>query len=43
MQWKVIHSVLEERKDNCVIMATGKSDAFDFKAACINFMNLFQC
>uniref|UniRef100_A0A8C2QZS4 DNA 3'-5' helicase n=1 Tax=Capra hircus TaxID=9925 RepID=A0A8C2QZS4_CAPHI len=24
VQWKVIHSVLEERKDNVVVMATGK-------------------
>lgn len=24
VQWKVIHSVLEERRDNVVVMATGK-------------------
>ncbi|KAM8970347.1 Werner syndrome ATP-dependent helicase isoform X2 [Sarcophilus harrisii] len=32
MQWKVIHSVLEERRDNLVVMATGygKSLCFQF-------------
>uniref|UniRef100_A0A4X2KTY2 DNA 3'-5' helicase n=1 Tax=Vombatus ursinus TaxID=29139 RepID=A0A4X2KTY2_VOMUR len=32
MQWKVIHSVLEERRDNVVVMATGygKSLCFQF-------------
>ena len=24
MQWKIINSILNEKRDNCVIMATGK-------------------
>ncbi|XP_030623721.1 Werner syndrome ATP-dependent helicase homolog [Chanos chanos] len=39
VQWKVIHSVLEERKDNLVVMATGygKSLCFQFPPVyCVN-------
>ncbi|XP_016064572.1 PREDICTED: Werner syndrome ATP-dependent helicase isoform X3 [Miniopterus natalensis] len=28
VQWKVIHSVLEERRDNVVVMATGRESSF---------------
>lgn len=29
MQWKIINSVLNEKRDNCVIMATGESITVD--------------
>ncbi|KAF6208176.1 hypothetical protein GE061_016627 [Apolygus lucorum] len=36
MQWKIIHSVLNERKDNCVVMATGYG-----KSLCYQFPPVF--
>uniref|UniRef100_A0A0A9XIJ2 ATP-dependent DNA helicase n=2 Tax=Lygus hesperus TaxID=30085 RepID=A0A0A9XIJ2_LYGHE len=36
MQWRIIHSVLNERKDNCVVMATGYG-----KSLCYQFPPVF--
>ena len=32
MQWKIINSVLNDKRDNCVIMATGRSQLVLHKA-----------
>uniref|UniRef100_A0A8C5MVB8 DNA 3'-5' helicase n=1 Tax=Leptobrachium leishanense TaxID=445787 RepID=A0A8C5MVB8_9ANUR len=38
VQWKVIHSVLKERRDNLVVMATGYG-----KSLCYQFAPVFTC
>lgn len=42
MQWKVIRSIIEDKRDNCCIMATGygKSLCFQFPAVFSNGMTL---